>query len=75
MSEGHDVLTEVYVTVKAIERKLDAHIQDEMAEKDRVLYPMYEAFQQQKGAVKFAYAICAAIGGGIVAGVDYLIKK
>jgi hypothetical protein len=67
---GHDVLTEVFITVKNIEKKLDSHIADEKEQDEKILYPMYNAYQQSKGAAKVVVAFWATVGaiiGGLLA--------
>jgi iron-sulfur cluster repair protein YtfE (RIC family) len=67
---GHDLLTEVHITVKNIEKKLDAHILDETKQDEAILFPMYNAWQQSKGAAKLVTAMwvsVAAIIGGLIA--------
>ena len=72
---GHDVLTEVYFKVCSIETKLDSHIADEKEQDKTILYPMYNAWQQSKGAAKLGGAVCAMAGGVIVGVIDYFCRK
>lgn len=56
------------------EEKLDQHIErDERINKEFVL-PMWNHYQQQKGMVKVAAVLYTAIGGAIVAVIDYFTK-
>jgi tetrahydromethanopterin S-methyltransferase subunit B len=71
----HDLLIVLNQKVDTLIATMDAHIKSE-AETDRaILYPMWNAYQQSKGAAKLAGAMCAIVGGIIVGIIDYFCRK
>ncbi len=76
-----DLLTEIHTDVKYIKEKLTSHIADdekaqarEQSIKEKVLYPLWEAHQQRKGAAKLAGMLYTIVGGAIVGTIDFLTK-
>ena len=71
----HDLLIKLNSKVDYIITTLDTHILEESAQDKEILYPMWNAYQQSKGAAKLAAALFAMAGGVVVGVIDYMFRK